>query len=106
MALLLRQTLPELADELSTLLTASGHNDLAKQIADLTIVSRCHCGDDFCATFYTKPKPSGAYGAGHRNVVLEPKQGMIVLDVVDGAIACVEVLYRDEIRRKLLEAMP
>ena len=31
---------------------------------------------------------------------------MIILDVVDGSIVEVEVLYRDEIRRKLLAAMP
>ena len=105
MALSLQQTLPELADELSKLLAAAGHDDLAKQIADLSIVSRCHCGDDFCATFYTKPKPRG-YGASRKSIDLEPQHGMIILDVVDGSIVEVEVLYRDEIRRKLLAAMP
>lgn len=105
MALSLQQTLPELADELSKLLAAAGHDDLAMQIADLSIVSRCHCGDDFCATFYTKPKPRG-YGASRKSIDLEPQQGMIILDVVDGSIVEVEVLYRDEIRRKLFAAMP
>jgi len=106
MALLLRETLPELAEELSLLLTAAGHDDLAKQLVDLRIMSRCHCADDFCSTFYTKPKPRGVYGTGHENIALEPQRGIIVLDVVEGSIACVEVLYRDEIRRKLLAAMP
>jgi hypothetical protein len=31
---------------------------------------------------------------------------MIVIDVVDGEIACIEVLDRDDIRKKLLEVLP
>ena len=39
-------------------------------------------------------------------VALTPCQGMLVLDVVGEAIACVEVLYRDVVRQKLLAALP
>ena len=35
-----------------------------------------------------------------------PKRGMIVLDVVEGRISAVEVLYRDDVREKLLELLP
>lgn len=91
-------TLPDLAEELSKLLSAAGRNDLAAQVPNLSIVDRCRCGDDFCASFYTQPKPNGAYGVGHENVALEPERGMIILDVLNGSIAKVEVLYRDEIR--------
>jgi hypothetical protein len=101
---MLTEVLPGLADELRLLLVGATRDDLARQVNDLCIVDRCRCGDDFCATFYTQPKPSGSYGAGHENVVLEPEQGMITLDVVRGTIACVEVLYRDEIRRDLIAA--
>jgi hypothetical protein len=104
--LLLKDALPELADELAQLLSEAGEHHLAKQVPGLTIVDRCRCGDDFCATFYTQPKPEGSYGAGHENVVLEPERGMIILDVVDDTIACVEVLYRDEVGRDLIEALP
>lgn len=38
--------------------------------------------------------------------MLDPKEGMIILDVVKGVIACVEVLYRDEVRRTLLATHP
>jgi len=31
---------------------------------------------------------------------------MLILDVVEGKIACVEVLYRDDIRKELLAAFP
>ena len=98
--------MPELAEELATLLASAGRHDLAGQVPELTIVDRCRCEDDFCATFYTQSRPQGAYGSGHENLELEPQRGMIILDVVHGSIACVEVLDRDEIRRRLLAAMP
>jgi hypothetical protein len=35
-----------------------------------------------------------------------PKEGMLILDVVAGEIACVEVLDRKDVRRKLDEILP
>lgn len=104
--LLLTDILPEFATELRRLLLEQGESDLAAQVPGLAILDRCRCGDDFCATFYTQPKPEGRYGPGHRNVALTPEEGMLILDVVAGEIACVEVLYRNEIRRKLQAALP
>ena len=98
--------LPQLACELEGLLTKHGEPELAAQVPGLRIVDRCRCGDDFCATFYTQPKPNGRYGSDHRNVALEPEQGMLILDIVGGRIACVEVLYRDEVRRALQAVLP
>jgi hypothetical protein len=97
---------PTLARELQELLAAQSETQLAAQVPGLAVVERCRCGDDFCGTFYVFPKPSGAYGPGHRNVALEPKHGMLILDVLDDEIAAVEVLYRDEIRKKLLTEFP
>ena len=98
--------LPELSTELQQLLTEQNELELATQVPDLNVVDRCRCGDDFCAMFYVLPKPKGAYGPQHRNVALEPKKGMLILDVMAGKIAAVEVLYRDEIRQKLLTEFP
>ena len=56
--------------------------------------------------FYVLPKPPGAYGPGLRNVSLEPERGLLILDVVNVKIAAVEVLYRDEVRDKLLVEFP
>lgn len=70
------------------------------------ILDRCRCGDDFWATFYTQPKPESGYGPGHRNVALAPEEGVLILDIVEVSIACVEVLYRDDIRQKLQAALP
>jgi major membrane immunogen (membrane-anchored lipoprotein) len=103
---LLQDVLPELAEELRTLLEKDGESQLAAQISSLHIVDRCRCGDDFCATFYTAPKPKGAYGAKHETIALDIEDGYLNVDVNDGKIVCVEVLYRDEIRDKLLRQMP
>jgi hypothetical protein len=106
MPALLKDTLPELASELEQLLVKAGEGELASQVPRLSIVDRCRCGDEFCATFYTEPPPRGAFGEGHRNVVLAPAEGMLILDVVLDVIACVEVLYRPSVRRELLLLLP
>lgn len=103
---LLIDLFPELAAELEQLLLEQGEADLARQIPTLGVIDRCHCGDDFCGTFYVLPKPKGAYGPDHRNVSLEPKEGMLILDVVRERIAAVEVLCRDAVRRRLLIEFP
>jgi hypothetical protein len=104
--MLLTEMLPVLADELEQLLKKSREPELAAQVPQLTVVDRCRCGDDCCASFYTEPKPEGTYGPRHRCMELEPAEGMLILDVVAGTIAHVEVLYRDEIRKKLIAAFP
>ena len=103
---LVADALPQLACELEGLLTEQGEPELAAQVPSLRIVERCRCGDDFCSTFYTQPKPKGRYGSKHHCVLLEPERGMLILDVVGGRIACVEVLYRDEVRRALQAILP
>jgi hypothetical protein len=100
------EMLPLLSQELEQLLKNAGEGNLASQVSGLRILDRCRCGDDFCASFYTQPKPDGAYGPGHRNVLLEPAKGMLILDVVDDVIAQVEILHRDDIRKTLLAALP
>jgi hypothetical protein len=97
---------PDLSSELQRLLSLEGESDLAAQVAGLTVVERCRCGDDFCGKFYALPKPRGAYGPSHRSVALEPNEGMMIVDVVGDRIAAVEVLYRDEVRRRLLVEFP
>ncbi|HWZ25911.1 MAG TPA: hypothetical protein VN037_11570 [Verrucomicrobiae bacterium] len=103
---LLVDMFPELSAELEQLLRVSGEHALADQIPRLRVLDRCRCGDDFCATFYTQPKPKGSYGPGLQTLALEPVTGDLIIDVLDGAVAKVEVLYRDEIRRKLLTKFP
>jgi hypothetical protein len=97
---------PQFADEIATLLREAEEPTLAEQVPALRVVARCRCGDDFCGSFYTAPPPGGAYGPGHRNVEVDPTDGMVILDVVDDRIMQVEVLYNDEFRRVLHAAMP
>jgi hypothetical protein len=99
---LLTEALPELAQELEELL-AKQEPEIALQVRQLRIVDRCRCGDDFCAMFYTVPRPKGSWGRGHRNISLGCKTGRLVLDVVDDKVTAVEVLDRDDIRKKLDE---
>ncbi len=104
--MLLNSVLPELSKELEGLLERQNEAALAAQVSSLAIVDRCRCEDDFCATFYTQPKPDGAYGPTHYCLEVEPERGMIILDLLNGKIASVEVLYRDEVRAALLAIFP
>ena len=101
---LLRAVYPDFAAELISLLNDDGHTDLAICAYDLRIIARCGCTDDFCQSFYTAPKPDGAYGPGHSNVPLFTNHdhgGMIVLDVVNGQIMFVEVLFYPPLREQV-----
>ena len=94
---LVTDVLPEFAGEMRRLLLELGEPELAAQVAGMRIEEVCGCGDDFCSTFYVRVRPEGTYGPGHRNVPLEADEGLVTLDVVDGVIVCVEVLYRDDV---------
>jgi hypothetical protein len=100
--------MPELASELETLLKNEGQPELASQVRELRLVDRCRCGDDFCATLYSRPRPAGSWQSlgQHQNLTLDPDRGMIILDLLDGRIVCVEVLDRAEVRERLLQVLP
>ncbi len=102
----LAETLPAFAAELRQLLEQKGEPELAAQVPELMIFDRCRCGDEVCGTFYAQPKPLNGFGPGHRNVRLMPEDGMLILDVVAGEIACVEILDRDDVREKLDAVLP
>jgi hypothetical protein len=104
--LLLVETLPQLANELEQLLKKQGNTELAAQVSTLAILDRCRCEDDFCSSFYTQPKPREEYGLKHDTFDLDADKGLILVDVVSGVIAFVEVLNRDDIRKPLLAALP
>jgi hypothetical protein len=102
----LASALPAFASELQAALSSQERFDLAAQVAHLSLLERCRCGDDFCATFYTAPRPDGAYGTGHENLEVESAAGMIILDLVDDEIRCVEVLWRPDVQKGLCAALP
>ncbi|WP_031168006.1 hypothetical protein [Streptosporangium roseum] len=97
---LVREAFPRLAAELAVLLRQEGEDVLATSVDGLRVHSACGCRDDFCTSFNTAAPSDGAYGDGHRNIMLEPVEpveGMLILDVVDEEIVFVEVLYRERL---------
>ena len=104
--MLVSEVFPDLCTELQELLQRKGNAKLAIRIPELELVDQCRCGDDFCATIYTQTKPAKRYGPSHYSFDLDADQGMILLDVVDEKIVCIEILSRAETRVKLLEILP
>jgi hypothetical protein len=100
---LLIDALPEFAEELRQLLLQKNETVLAAQIGELRIVELCRCREEFCSSFYTQPRPEKAYPPDSSHVELQPRTGMLLLDIVRGRIAHVEVLFRDDVRKKLAE---
>ena len=103
---LVKEVLPALSKELHDLLEKEGRTDLVAQVEELPLMERCRCGDNFCSTFYTAPRPNGGYGLSHYNLELEPRIGMIILDLVDDEIRCIEILNRPDVQRELFAFMP
>ena len=97
---------PELVAELRQLLLKEGQAARAAKVDALKIVDRCRCGDSFCASFWTAPKPEKGFGPGHRTIALAPQTGYLNVDVVGADIFQIEVLYRDEIRKRIRSALP
>ena len=102
----IQEAFPAFHAELTALVEASARPELAAQVADLPVVDRCRCGEKACAHFYTAPKPSGGYGAGHSNVLLPAARGLIVLDVVHDRIVAVELLDRPDVKAILDSMLP
>ncbi len=83
---LLIDFLPDLADELTLLLKQQGYAYVASQIPMLRMFDRCHCGDDFCATFYTEPRQAGHWTGYHKTINLEVNRGMIIVDLIGSSL--------------------
>jgi hypothetical protein len=104
--MLMSEAFPEFTTELQGLLRDEGEVEIAEQVPDFRILERCRCGDDYCATMYAYQGRRDSYQPDYRSVSLHPKTGVIVLDVIEGNIIGIEVLFRDAIRKKLLEILP
>ena len=91
--------LPQLAERIETALRAQGEAQVADQVATLRITGVCQCGQPFCGSFPTLNRPLKRWFMRGRQIELrDGGPGEIVLDVVRGEIAYVEVLYLDDVR--------
>jgi hypothetical protein len=96
---LLASVLPELAQRIEAALRAQGEGRIADQVAGLRITGPCTCGQTFCGSFQTLKTPLKRWFMRGRQIGLsDGGTGEVVLDVVRGEIAYVEVLYLDDVR--------
>ena len=70
---------------------------MANSVDELRAFESCGCDDKFCTSFYTGPRPDRSWGPDHESLVYVLDGGMLVLDVVEGAIRFVEVLDRSDL---------
>ena len=98
---LLKDILPDFSKELVLLLNHKNESILAKQIDKLEIKSICNCKEDFCSTFFTSDLKDDLKNFA-QTVDLSPENGIVNVDVIDNKIVSIEVLYREEIKNKLI----
>jgi hypothetical protein len=103
---LLIEAFPDLASELQDRLWVANEFALAASIPTLRMNHRCECADDQCAMLYTVPQAQAACGPTHRDLAFDSVGGMVVLDVEQERITCIEVLFRPDVRRRLVELSP
>ena len=94
----------ELRDGLDEAVEPELAAELAGQVAGLRVVDRCRCGDDFCATMYMRRSPRESRSR-HRTIDVTMGTGIVHI-VLEKRIVCVEVLFRDDVRSKLLRLLP
>lgn len=97
---------PGFVTELEQLVLNSAHPELSFQIRSLPVVARCLCRSKNCAHFYTEKPAATGYGTGHWTLELNPKRGLIVLDLIEYRIVSIEVLDRSDVKHILDRFFP
>lgn len=99
---LVATVLPGLAERIEAALRTQGEDRLADQVGTLRITAVCPCEQPFCGSFHTLERPFKRWFIRGRQVELhDGRPGEIVVDVVRGEIAYVEVVHLDEVRHTL-----
>ena len=96
---LVTRVLPELAERIEAALRAQEEPRLADSVGGLRVTRVCTCGQPYCGSFHTATWPMRRWFMRGRQIQLEDGgPGEIMVDVVRGEIAYVEVLYLDDVR--------
>jgi hypothetical protein len=99
---LVAAVLPQLAGRIEAALRGQGEDRLADQVATLRITAVCPCDQPFCGSFHTLTRPFKRWFIRGRQVEIhDDGPGEIVVDVVRGEIAYVEVLHLEDVRSTL-----
>ncbi|KAB0666215.1 hypothetical protein F6V25_07010 [Oryzomonas japonica] len=100
----LKDCLPDFVGELERLLLEEDRPELACQVRDMPVdVGRCVISEEFCAMLCTGLQPSKGWGAGQTTIALAPRQGNILVDVIDGEIIAVEVFCRKDVHERMVQ---
>ena len=104
---LVRSVLPGLAGRMEAALRAQGEERLADQVPGLRITAVCPCEQPFCGSFHTLKRPMKRWFMRGRQVELaDGGPGEVVVEVVRGEIAYVEVLSLEDVREALSSLPP
>lgn len=98
----LATVLPELAEELCTLLLQQGQESFVKQVPGLLIYEKCRCRNDRCSTLHTLPRIEDAVRHPSNIFRLFPENGDILVHSVAGNITSIEIMDRPLVRAKLM----
>ena len=97
----LKDFLPDFVHELKYLLLRESMPDLACQIVYMQVdVDRCISSDDYFIMLCTGLQPLLGWGTGQTTIVLTPKKGNILLNVIGNDIIAIEVFFRNDIQEK------
>jgi|GEM_PF-2806813 len=103
---LLKDVLPDLAQEIKQKFLKYNRIDLYEQVDEVKIVSLCDCDENDCGSFFTVNPPSEEEDYKVEGFVIA--NGKVAVEVYDGIIGYVEIFpspYGREIRVKLSEAL-
>jgi len=95
--------LPDLAVLLRDGLETLGRPELVRQLDGLEITAACACENELCGSFYTVTPMRRWFRRGDE-VTIDDPGGAVILDVVGGEIAYVEVLGRAGVRSAVRQA--
>jgi hypothetical protein len=100
----LAKLMPFLAVEIEEGLLHLGETELASSVSELEVISRCMCDSKNCGTFYTMDKSRWS-GKKLRQVV-PMVNGLYAIDIFEEEIACIEIMDRENVAKKLIELYP